>query len=80
MYITIKDNDWKTALCERDCYEGNHDSCIAIRTAIISKNILHLQAGAGIVSDSIPENEYQETFNKAKGMLKALALAEQISS
>ena len=61
-------------------YEGNHDSCIAIRTAIISKNILHLQAGAGIVSDSIPENEYQETLNKAKGMLKALALAEQISS
>jgi anthranilate synthase component 1 len=61
-------------------YEGNHDSCIAIRTAIISKNTLHLQAGAGIVSDSIPENEYQETLNKAKGMLKALALAEKISS
>ena len=60
-------------------YEGNHDSCIAIRTAIISKNILHLQSGAGIVSDSVPENEYQETMNKAKGMLKALALAEQIS-
>ena len=61
-------------------YEGNHDSCIAIRTAIISKNILHLQSGAGIVSDSVPENEYQETINKAKGMLKALALAEQISN
>jgi len=61
-------------------YEGNHDSCIAIRTAIISKDTLHLQAGAGIVSDSIPENEYQETLNKAKGMLKALALAEKISS
>ena len=60
-------------------YEGNHDSCIAIRTAIISKNILHLQSGAGIVSDSVPENEYQETINKAKGMLKALALAERIS-
>ena len=60
-------------------FEGNHDSCIAIRTAMISKNTLHLQAGAGIVSDSIPENEYQETLNKAKGMLKALALAERIS-
>lgn len=60
-------------------YEGNHDSCIAIRTAIISKGTLHLQSGAGIVSDSVPENEYQETINKAKGMLKALALAEQIS-
>jgi anthranilate synthase component 1 len=47
---------------------------------MISKNTLHLQAGAGIVSDSIPENEYQETLNKAKGMLKALALAERISN
>ncbi|MBT7651588.1 MAG: anthranilate synthase component I [Opitutae bacterium] len=61
-------------------YEGNHDSCIAIRTAIIKNNILHLQAGAGIVADSIPENEYQETINKAKGMLKALALAEKITA
>ena len=61
-------------------YEGNHDSCIAIRTAMIVKNTLHLQAGAGIVSDSIPENEFQETLNKAQGMLKALALAERISS
>ena len=58
-------------------FEGNHDSCIAIRTAIISQNKLHLQAGAGIVSDSVPENEYAETLNKAKGMLKALALAEK---
>lgn len=61
-------------------FEGNHDSCIAIRTAMICKNTLHLQAGAGIVSDSVPENEYQETLNKAKGMLKALALAERISN
>ncbi len=60
-------------------YEGNHDSCIAIRTGILKDQILHLQAGAGIVADSIPENEYQETINKAKGMLKALALAERIS-
>lgn len=61
-------------------YEGNHDSCIAIRTAMILENTLHLQAGAGIVSDSVPENEYKETLNKAQGMLKALALAERISS
>jgi anthranilate synthase component 1 len=61
-------------------YEGNHDSCIAIRTAIIKNDVLHLQAGAGIVADSIPENEYQETINKAKGMLKALALAEKITA
>ena len=61
-------------------YEGNHDSCIAIRTAIIKNNTIHLQAGAGVVADSIPENEYHETINKAKGMLKALALAEKITA
>ena len=60
-------------------YEGNHDSCIAIRTAMITNGVLHLQAGAGIVADSIPEKEYEETINKAKGMLNALALAERIS-
>ena len=59
-------------------FEGN-DSCIAIRTAMISQNTLHLQAGAGIVADSVPENEYQETINKAQGMLKAIAFAERIS-
>lgn len=60
-------------------YDGNHDSCIAIRTAMITDDVLHLQAGAGIVADSVPEKEYDETINKAKGMLKALALAERIS-
>lgn len=59
-------------------FEGNHDSCIAIRTAMLSKGKIHLQAGAGIVADSVPANEYQETINKAKGMLKAIALAERI--
>ena len=43
---------------------------------MISQNTLHLQAGAGIVADSVPENEYQETINKAQGMLKAIAFAE----
>ena len=60
-------------------YDGNHDSCIAIRTAMIKKNKIHLQAGAGIVADSIPEMEYEETLNKAKGMLKAIRMAENIS-
>ena len=59
-------------------FEGNHDSCIAIRTAMLSKGKIYLQAGAGIVADSVPANEYQETINKAKGMLKAIALAERI--
>ena len=60
-------------------FEGNHDSCIAIRTAMISKGTLYLQTGAGVVADSVPEKEYQETINKAQGMLKAIAFAEQIS-
>jgi len=46
---------------------------------MITDDVLHLQAGAGIVADSVPEKEYDETINKAKGMLKALALAERIS-
>ncbi len=59
-------------------FEGNHDSCIAIRTAIIKDNQIHLQSGAGIVADSIPSLEYEETLNKVKGMLKALELAKYI--
>ena len=57
-------------------YEGNHDSCIGIRTAVIKKNTIYIQSGAGIVADSIPENEFFETINKAKGMLKAVTFAE----
>ncbi|MDA7823217.1 anthranilate synthase component I [Opitutales bacterium] len=61
-------------------FEGNHDSCIAIRTAMVADGNIYLQAGAGIVADSIPENEYKETINKAKGMLKAIALAERFAN
>lgn len=61
-------------------FEGNHDSCIAIRTAIIKESIISLQAGAGIVADSCPEKEFQETINKAKGMFQAAMLAEQINN
>ena len=59
-------------------FEGNHDSCIAIRTAMIKDGKIYLQAGAGIVADSVPKLEYQETINKAMGMLKAIALADKI--
>ena len=61
-------------------YEGNHDSCIGIRTAVIKDGAIYIQSGAGIVSDSVPENEFLETMNKAKGMLKAISLAEKIES
>jgi len=60
-------------------YEGNHDSCIGIRTAVIKNNILYMQSGAGIVADSVPESEFFETINKAKGMLKAVSFAEMMN-
>lgn len=59
-------------------YDGNHDSCIGIRTAVIKDGKIYIQSGAGIVADSVPENEFMETVNKAKGMLKAVSLAEQM--
>jgi anthranilate synthase component I len=57
-------------------YNGNFDSCITIRTVILDKNKAYVQAGAGIVADSVPLMEYEETRNKARGMMKALALAK----
>ena len=59
-------------------YAGNHDSCIGIRTAVIKDGKIYIQSGAGIVADSVPENEFMETVNKAKAMLKAVALAENM--
>ena len=59
-------------------FGGNHDSCICIRTAVIKNGRIYIQSGAGIVADSVPENEFIETVNKAKGMLKAVALAEKM--
>lgn len=58
-------------------FSGNLDSCITIRTVIVKNNQAYIQAGAGIVADSQPHLEYQETVNKAKAMLKAVALAEE---
>ncbi len=57
-------------------YNGNFDSCITIRTVILDKGKAYVQAGAGIVADSVPINEYEETRNKARGMMTALALAK----
>lgn len=54
-------------------FSGNLDSCIIIRTMLIKNNDLYIQAGAGIVSDSNPANEYQETVNKAKALVEAAA-------
>jgi anthranilate synthase component 1 len=57
-------------------FSGNLNTCITIRTIIFKNGKAFVQAGAGIVWDSVPENEYEETVNKAKGMLKAIRSAE----
>jgi anthranilate synthase component 1 len=53
------------------------DFCITIRTLFIKDGKIYVQAGAGIVADSIPEREYKETVNKAMGMMKAVVMAEE---
>ncbi len=57
-------------------FSGNIDMCITIRTAVMLEDTVYIQAGAGIVLDSDPEKEYQETMNKAKAMKKAVEAAE----
>jgi len=57
-------------------WSGNMDTAIAIRTAVIKDNTLHIQAGAGIVYDSVPEMEWKETMNKARAIFRAVAMAE----
>lgn len=57
-------------------FDGNLDTAIAIRTAVIEGENIHIQAGAGIVADSVPEKEYEETVNKAKALIKAVEIAE----
>ena len=51
---------------------GEFDTCIALRTALVKNGKFYVQAGAGIVADSKPKNEYKETINKAKALLSAL--------
>jgi anthranilate synthase component 1 len=58
-------------------FNGNMDTCITIRTILLYKSIVYIQAGAGIVADSIPEREYKECLNKASAMLSAIELAEE---
>ncbi|PQO26209.1 anthranilate synthase component I [Blastopirellula marina] len=61
-------------------YGGNMDTCIALRTIVIQDGIAYVQAGAGIVADSDPKMEYQETLNKARGILKAIEITEKRSA
>ena len=57
-------------------YTGNMDTCIAIRTLVLENGVAKIQAGAGIVADSIPEKEFEETVNKAKVLMSAIDIAE----
>jgi len=61
-------------------FDGNLDSCIALRCAVLKNGKAYFQAGAGIVADSNPDAEYQETVNKARAMAKALSMANRITS
>ncbi|MCJ8170280.1 anthranilate synthase component I [Atopomonas sediminilitoris] len=58
-------------------YNGNMDTAIAIRTAVIKDGQLHIQAGAGVVADSVPALEWMETLNKGRAVFRAVAMAEQ---
>ncbi len=57
-------------------FGGNMDTCIALRTLVLKGQTAYLQAGAGIVADSVPAAEYEETLNKAMGLLRAIEIAE----
>ncbi|HET8730552.1 MAG TPA: anthranilate synthase component I [Moraxellaceae bacterium] len=56
-------------------WNGNMDTAIAIRTAVIKDGVMHVQAGAGVVADSVPELEWQETLNKARALMRAAEVA-----
>jgi anthranilate synthase component 1 len=58
-------------------FSGNMDTCITIRTLVIKEGVAYIQAGGGVVADSDPVAEYQETVNKAKAMMRAVAMAEK---
>ena len=59
-------------------FDGSHDSCITLRTCLLKDGMAYVQAGAGVVADSEPTYEYNETVNKAKGMLRAIALTKTL--
>jgi anthranilate synthase component 1 len=56
-------------------FAGNLDSCIAIRTMLMKGKKAYVQAGAGIVADSVPESEYEESLNKTRALVRAVELA-----
>ena len=57
-------------------FGGNMDTCIALRTMVLCGGKIYIQAGAGIVADSVPDREYAETLSKAKALLRAIEVAD----
>ena len=60
-------------------FTGNLDTCIAIRIAYKKNGKVFVRSGAGIVADSVPENEYQECINKAKAVMKAIEISQEMT-
>jgi anthranilate synthase component 1 len=58
-------------------FSGAMDTCIALRTVVVAGGRAYVQSGAGIVADSDPESEFQETLNKAKGLLVSLEMTSE---
>jgi len=61
-------------------FSGNMDTCIAIRTLVLDGETAYVQAGGGIVADSVPEREFEETLNKARALLRAIQVAEMMGT
>jgi anthranilate synthase component 1 len=59
-------------------FNGDLDTCIALRTMVVKDGVAYVQAGGGVVADSDPEAEYQESGNKAAALLRAIELAEEL--
>ena len=59
-------------------FDGNLDSCITLRSVVLKDGQAYVQAGAGVVADSVAASEYEETVNKARGMIRAIELARHI--
>ncbi|HEY7416032.1 MAG TPA: chorismate-binding protein, partial [Ktedonobacteraceae bacterium] len=60
-------------------HTGNQETAIALRTMVMKDGRAYVQAGGGVVADSVPANEYQESLNKARALLRALDEAERIA-
>jgi len=58
-------------------FAGNMDTCIALRTIVWRNGVFDVQVGAGVVADSVPEKEYEETLSKARALLKAVEIAQR---